>query len=101
MSERLEKSGSASSHRPQSGTPFPLVPRRGVSIGAETVINPERRLPSAEGDRDPPSTASSGLFAALFPRADAVSDGSDSSPVGIELGHFRIEERIRTGGMGA
>lgn len=68
--------------------------------GSETVINktgPQAMLLPRGGD-----SATSELVNRLFPpRQDSGSSIGTHSPSGIELDHFRIEERIGMGGMGA
>ncbi len=75
--------------------------------GPETVINPERRppatapiaseLPSTSGS----SLAKSSVVRLLFPADDDQVVPSFDAPAGVQLGHFTVIERIRTGGMGA
>ena len=68
--------------------------------GSETVINktgPQAMLLPRGGD-----LATGELANRLFPpRQDSGSSIGTHSPSGIELDHFRIEERIGMGGMGA
>lgn len=68
--------------------------------GSETVINktgPQTMLPPLTGD-----SPSLELVNRLFPAAqDSGSSVGTYSPNGIELDHFRVEERIGMGGMGA
>ena len=72
-----------------------------VGIGAETVINPERRglpLPLSEG----PGLPNSSVWMRLFPsEMDYQDPALISAPAGLKLGHFQIEARIGAGGMGA
>lgn len=79
-----------------AGTVFPL--RAGVVRNSETVINVERRA-AAEPAAELP-TPSSTICGVLFPNPEALQQ-SFPNPAGIELGHFRIENAIRSGGMGA
>ncbi|MFT5093171.1 MAG: serine/threonine protein kinase, partial [Porticoccaceae bacterium] len=68
--------------------------------GSETVINktgPLAVMLPRDGD-SPPSELVNRLFP---PRQDSGSSIGAHSPSGIELDHFRIEERIGMGGMGA
>lgn len=68
--------------------------------GSETVINktgPQAMMLPRDGD-----LVTSELANRLFPpRQDSGSSIGTQSPSGIELDHFRIEERIGMGGMGA
>ncbi|TWU07377.1 Serine/threonine-protein kinase PrkC [Symmachiella macrocystis] len=70
--------------------------------GPETVVNPEGRpdyAPPVQASVSPPVTDPS-AWHHLFPATN--ENGSvDASPIGVELDHFVIEERIRSGGMGA
>ncbi|WP_339909785.1 serine/threonine-protein kinase [Symmachiella dynata] len=72
--------------------------------GPETVVNPEGRP-----DYAPPVQAAAAASTPvtdpsawhhLFPTAND-NESVDASPIGVELDHFVIEERIRSGGMGA
>ncbi|MDA1161872.1 MAG: serine/threonine-protein kinase [Planctomycetota bacterium] len=68
--------------------------------GSETVINQN----GARAVLLPPDSDSESrqIFNRLFPpRHESVSSIGEHSPNGIELDHFRIEERIGMGGMGA
>lgn len=98
---------SASAAAARSGEPAgaPVLAR-----GPETVINPERRaavLPGAAAlpggsSTAPPATPRSSIVRVLFPAtADDGSPSAFDAQQGVELGHFRIIERIRSGGMGA
>lgn len=71
--------------------------------GPETVINPERRVTASVAPEDSPSQtpANSSIVRLLFPPSDDVENAAFDAPRGIELGHFSIVERIRSGGMGA
>ena len=72
-----------------------------VGIGAETVINPERRgasLPPSEGSGLPNSSVWHRLFPSEY---DYQEPGQIPAATGLLLGHFQIEERIGAGGMGA
>lgn len=68
--------------------------------GSETVINrasPQAILPPSDGESPAPE-----IVNRLFPSTqDSGSSIGTQSPGGIELDHFRIEERIGMGGMGA
>lgn len=66
--------------------------------GRETVINPAGKPLTI------PSTVmvpSSELHQRLFPPLHDSNSGSVADPSGITLEHFRIEQRIGSGGMGA
>ncbi|MSR58885.1 MAG: serine/threonine protein kinase [Planctomycetaceae bacterium] len=72
--------------------------------GPATVINPERRPGGGTpvpGSAESGSGAKSSLVRVLFPPEDDAAARSFDAPRGIELGHFTIVERIRSGGMGA
>jgi hypothetical protein len=76
--------------------------------GPETVINPERRaapvLPAATVAQAAPAVGSSvksSIVRMLFPVEDETAAQTFDAQSGIQLGHFAIIERIRTGGMGA
>ena len=72
-----------------------------VGVGAETVINPERRgaaLPPSDGSGLPASSVWHRLFPSEY---DYQEPGQFPAAAGLELGHFQIEERIGAGGMGA
>ncbi len=86
---------------------FPFGDAPVVSHGSNTVINSERNVPPApllnfsEQLTGLPA-ATSGIWKRLFVVPGAVQpDESHHGPVGIQLGHFQIEERIGSGGMGA
>lgn len=70
--------------------------------GSETVINKAgpQAVPLLTTGGDSPSQA---ILDRLFPpsRTDSGSSIGTHSPSGIELDHFRVEERIGMGGMGA
>lgn len=72
-----------------------------VGVGAETVINPERRglpLPLPDG----PGLPNSSVWLRLFPsEVDYQDPALVPAPTGLKLGHFQIEARIGAGGMGA
>src|SRR5579872_4091868 len=76
--------------------------------GPETVINPERRAaampsPPVLGAVAPPvgSSVKSSVVRLLFPVEDETATQTFDAQAGVQLGHFAIIERIRTGGMGA
>ncbi len=95
----MDQPRSDSSITPTPPTVAYRPPRLGG--GAETVINPERRgtaMPSADGVSLPTSSA----WHRLFPSdADLQEPIQVPTAIGLELGHFVIEERIGAGGMGA
>ena len=66
--------------------------------GSETVINPEGRPDFAPSAAVPISDPSA--WNRLFPTGND-NDLEHANPIGVELDHFVIEERIRSGGMGA
>jgi serine/threonine-protein kinase len=94
MSEQTQ-AGSSLSAAP--GAPSPPPARR--SLGGETVINPERQKRSDSSlDRPLHAPAPGTLGERLFPQSSSLAiHGADT----VQLGHFRIESRIHTGGMGA
>jgi serine/threonine-protein kinase len=67
--------------------------------GSETVINKSGAQPVLPRDADSPSRQ---ILDRLFPPdQETGSSIGTHSPNGIELDHFRVEERIGMGGMGA
>ena len=81
-----------------ASNPAPVKP---VAVGSETVVNPEGRgTPNLVGsDRSAPT---SGVWNKLFPSPDAEPPVDPRlSCANVRLGHFVIEERIGSGGMGA
>lgn len=97
---------STSTGRTGSAATGPVEPleRARLQRGPATVINPERRpgggtpVP-ASGESG--SSAKSSIVRVLFPPEDDAAARSFEAPDGIQLGHFTIVERIRSGGMGA
>ncbi|MES2792243.1 MAG: protein kinase, partial [Planctomycetota bacterium] len=96
-----------SEHERKSGSTFPpatggpgavFPPRAGAVRNSETVINVERRA-AAEVPTELPGSSST-ICNALFPNPEAVPQ-TFPNPSGIELGHFCIQNAIRSGGMGA
>ena len=106
------------SQSPQSGSPVqdsgdstsdqPGVPHQPVAglsdDAAATVISAEQQWLGESIPMGPGST----LCGRLFPPAPTIVDGvattgssTIQSPVGVELDHFIIDERIGVGGMGA
>lgn len=73
--------------------------------GPETVINPERRPPASPVASEPAaaglSSVKSSIVRLLFPSDDEQAVQSFDAQSGVQLGHFTVIERIRTGGMGA
>ena len=95
------KGGSELSVHPKDSRANPLHPvdaalQRG-NINSETVINSGASQPSV-GVLDDDS-----MLMRLFPPMEQTGSSVSQSfdPTGIELAHFRIEERIGRGGMGA
>ncbi len=77
-----------------------VFPPRGAVRNSETVINVERRAALAEENATELPAPSSTICGALFPNPEALQQAFPN-PSGIELGHFRIQNAIRSGGMGA
>ena len=84
---------------------FPLLP--GASRHTETVVNLEGR---GEQSSDKPASTSTNrndpdlwnrLFPVLNSDGSSITEAAPTSPEGVELGHFVINERIGIGGMGA
>jgi serine/threonine-protein kinase len=77
------------------------VPR--AHLGPETVINPERRtIPVPTGGSVlSGSSVKSSVVRVLFPSDDDGRTQTFDAEAGVQLGHFAIIERIRSGGMGA
>jgi serine/threonine-protein kinase len=69
------------------------------------VINPERRPAPAAVAPDEPAAASSStkssIVRLLFPPDDEQAVQTFDAQSGVQLGHFTVIQRIRTGGMGA
>ncbi len=65
--------------------------------GSETVINPAGKALSLPASQHDPSSE----FQKMFPPLQDSGGHSIHDPSGITLEHFRIEERIGSGGMGA
>lgn len=82
---------------PAPGGSGTVYPSRAVR-NSETVVRVERR--DATGSSVELPAPSSTICGALFPNPEAVQQ-SLPNPSGIELGHFRIQNAIRSGGMGA
>ena len=99
MNEPGAQSGSSSAapvHRGEA-----QVPR--AHLGPETVINPERRTVPvpAGGSVLSGSSVKSSVVRVLFPSDDDGRTQTFDAEAGVQLGHFAIIERIRSGGMGA
>ncbi len=70
-------------------------------LGSKTVVNPERRR-MALSATDQSVLPDVSIWRRLFPPADeAIDPANPERAVGLQLGHFVIEERIGTGGMGS
>lgn len=73
--------------------------------GPVTVINPERRAAAADPSGAAAASGSSvksSVVRILFPADDeSALEETFEANAGVQLGHFTILERIRTGGMGA
>ncbi len=79
--------------------------------GPDTVINPERRPGPAiatapvavaeTGAASAGSLAKSSIVRMLFPPEEETAVQTFDPQAGLNLGHFAVIERIRTGGMGA
>jgi len=105
MSEKHDPTKSEQAGGPYSSAThieggFPFVPAAGLSLSAQTVINPEGRPHPVDSAQQLPVPSPSSIWWALFPQP-GTSNEPAYNPVGLELGHFRIEDRIRSGGMGA
>jgi serine/threonine-protein kinase len=100
MSEPFPQSGSSVSRARPGEAVTPRSPR-----GPETVINPERRPTTApdsvEAASVGSSAAKSSIVRLLFPAEDEQALQTFDAQAGVQLGHFAVIERIRTGGMGA
>lgn len=90
---------------PVSGSAV-IIPPQGVTGGPETVINQDAR-PISQGSQvleqvqiSEPGQVSE-LATVLFSTTTPGSGSHFPGPLGILLGHFRIESCIRNGGMGA
>lgn len=102
MSEPANQSASASS---ATGNPVASGAAPRTQRGPETVINPERRaaaLPPGDTSSSAGSSVKSSIVRVLFPpeSEDGPAHAFDAQH-GVQLGHFSIIERIRSGGMGA
>jgi serine/threonine-protein kinase len=101
MSEPVRPSGSSATSPVRPGEGPPSRAQR----GPQTVINPERRASAALPLTEPPasssSSAKSSVIRLLFPADDEQAVQTFDAQSGVQLGHFTVIERIRTGGMGA
>jgi len=89
-----QSSSVASSSR--GSVALPVIPRASLPREPGTVVNPERR-PHAVVEL-PANIPTSSVVRLLFP----APDGSiPDEQIEIDLGHFRLQQRIRSGGMGA
>lgn len=113
VSGRDGSTASGQGRRPGSGSavssPLPVLPpgsgvNRPASVNSETVIHAGGlvggglSLPSPVSGESPSSQVVVRLFP---PTRELGSSAPEFDPSGLELGHFRIEERIGMGGMGA
>lgn len=100
MSDSHSQTGSSATRpAPVGATPPPRAPRpRGN--GPETVVNPEGR-PSPLVPPGAMPLPTSSIVRTLFPHAEEGREEHSFTLDGVELGHFKILERIRSGGMGA
>ena len=96
--EHLQKHGSTP---PPAGGGSGSAPaqRLGGVRNSETVINLERRAAALESLPELPAP-SSAICGVLFPNPENIQN-TLPNPFGVELGHFRIQSAIRSGGMGA
>lgn len=112
-SSRDGSTASGQGRRPGSGSavnaPLPVLPlgsaiQRPASVSSETVIHAGGLVGAGLALPPPVSgeSPSSQVVARLFPPTRELgSSAPEFDPSGLELGHFRIEERIGMGGMGA
>src|SRR5262249_41605376 len=100
MSEPFPQSGSSVSPARPGEAVTPRAPK-----GSETVINPERRPTTAPVPLEPASVGSSAakssIVRLLFPAEDEQALQTFDAQAGVQLGHYTVIERIRTGGIGA
>ncbi len=86
----------SASGKPPFSEPPPL------SIGSETILNPERRLPPQGSSVISGPRPDSELQKLLFPDFSALQAGElPVAPAGARLAHFEIIDRIGSGGMGS
>jgi serine/threonine-protein kinase len=101
MTEPAYQTGSSAT---SSARPIEASGALRAPTGPETVINPERRaLAVAAGAGAVPvgSSVKSSVVKILFPAEDDPAAQTFDAQQGVQLGHFTVIERIRTGGMGA
>ncbi|MBS0264533.1 MAG: protein kinase [Planctomycetes bacterium] len=97
-----------------SSVASPVLPGEGAKPrvkGQATVINPERRgspalpaQPATPGETGQPAASGipkSSIVRLLFPPDEEAATLAIDADSGIQLGHFAVIDRIRTGGMGA
>jgi serine/threonine-protein kinase len=100
MSEPVRQSGSSAASPTRAGEAAKLR----AAQGPQTVINPERRaaaVPPTETPLSSGSSAKSSVVRLLFPADVEQAVQTFDAQSGVQLGHFTVIERIRTGGMGA
>ncbi len=78
--------------------PPTVIPRAILAQGPETVINPEGR--PAPAPKTDPAVPASSIVRMLFPSTESEFQHFRGE-LGLMVGHFRIVDRIRSGGMGA
>ena len=69
-------------------------------VGSQTVVNPEGRPDFSPASDQLPTVADPSVWQVLFPSGNE-GDSKEFQLAGVQLEHFAIEERIRSGGMGA
>ena len=96
QSSKIEQS---SQNQPLTAMPFNGA--QPDSMSSQTVVNPEGRQPVLPMPAVPHPRSS--ICNRLFPPPDAepISDSGFQPLEGIQLAHFKVEERIGSGGMGA
>ncbi|MGE5195610.1 MAG: protein kinase domain-containing protein [Deltaproteobacteria bacterium] len=100
MNEPVRQSGSSAASPARPGEAAVVRAHK----GQQTVINPERRavpVPIADAPALTGSSAKSSIVRVLFPTDDEQAVQTFDAQSGVQLGHFTVIERIRTGGMGA
>jgi serine/threonine-protein kinase len=99
MNEPVIQSGSSATPPGRAGERGAVRAHR----GPETVINPERRPAPVAPDQQPStgSSTKSSIVRLLFPPDDEQAVQTFDAQAGVQLGHFTVIQRIRTGGMGA
>jgi serine/threonine protein kinase len=99
VTQEFEQQTGSTPTPPGGGTGFVFPSRSGLVRTSETIINPERRA-ATESSVELLPVPSSALCGVLFPNPEAIQQ-TIPNPAGVELGHFRIQSAIRSGGMGA